>query len=95
MAITDRLAKDYLGRYREFCTLSNAGYCMAAISDECYDVICDNHFRVEFSTDAPGITACLYADIPIYVHVLFGGGKTGWWWQVMANRIKSSVTSYC
>jgi hypothetical protein len=47
MAITDRLAKNYLGRYREFYTLSNGGYYMAPISDKCFDVICDNHFRVE------------------------------------------------
>ena len=67
--ITDRMAQDYTGGYWEFYTLSNGGFYMAPAGDEVFHVICDNMFEGDLSSDALGITACLYA----YSHLSFSG----------------------
>ncbi|MEN8108479.1 MAG: antirestriction protein [Pseudomonadota bacterium] len=59
--ITDRMAEDYKGGYWEFYTLSNGGFYMAPAVDRCFHVTCDNQFEGDLSSDALGITSCLYA----------------------------------
>jgi hypothetical protein len=60
-ALTDRLASEYNGGYWEFYVLSNGGFYMAPHSDMPFQVRCENGFEGELSTNALGITICLYA----------------------------------
>jgi hypothetical protein len=69
--ITDRMAADYKGGYWDFYTLSNGGFYMAPSSDDIFQVTCDNFFQDELSSDALGITACLYA----YSNLSFSNGR--------------------
>ena len=70
--ITDRMAgEDYNGGYWDFYTLSNGGFYMAPSSDDIFQVTCDNFFQDALSSDALGITACLYA----YSHLSFSNGR--------------------
>ena len=71
--ITDRMAKDYHGGYWDFFTLSNNGFYMGPSTDDVFHVTCDNFFQGELSSDALGITACLYA----YSHLSFTNGRFG------------------
>ena len=66
-SITSNIASEYRGAYWEFYSLSNGGFYMAPCSDEAYQVSCDNGFEGALSSDALGITACLYA----YSHLSF------------------------
>ena len=69
--ITDRMAKDYSGAYWKFFQTSNGGFYMAPAVDRIFHVKCDNMFEGDLSTDALGITACLYA----YSHLSFSNGR--------------------
>lgn len=55
------LSEQYEGGYWEFYILSNGGFYMAPTSRETFHVACANGFEGELSSDAFGITACLYA----------------------------------
>ena len=66
-SIASNLASEYRGAYWEFYSLSNGGFYMAPSSDTNYKVSCDNGFGGTLSSDALGITACLYA----YSHLSF------------------------
>ena len=57
----ERLSNDYNGGYWEFWTLSNGGFYMAPFTDRSFHVICENQFEGDLSSDAFGITVCLYA----------------------------------
>lgn len=65
--ITDRMAQAYQGGYWDYFALSNSGFYMAPDCDQTFKVSCDNYFTGELSSDALGITACLYA----YSHLSF------------------------
>ena len=69
--ITERMAEDYNGGYWEFYTLSNGGFYMAPSGDDVFHVTCDNMFEGDLSSDAIGVTACLYA----YSHLSFADGR--------------------
>lgn len=57
----ERLSEDYTGGYWDFYTLSNGGFYMAPAGDRRFHVTCDNQFEGDLSSDALGITVCLYA----------------------------------
>ena len=69
-AVADRLAEDYNGGFWQFYEIGNGGFYMAPDVDHGYEVSCDNGFEGTMSSDALGITACLYA----YSHLSFGDG---------------------
>lgn len=69
--LTAELAPTYNGGYWEFYALSNGGFYMAPSSDDDFAVICENGFVGTLSSDALGITACLYA----YSHLSFSGNE--------------------
>jgi hypothetical protein len=68
-AVTEGIASEYSGSYWDFYTLSNGGFYMAPASDTIFHVSCDNGFEGNLSSDALGITTCLYA----YSHLSFTG----------------------
>jgi hypothetical protein len=67
--VADRLAEDYKGGYWDFFTLSNGSFYMAPSDAVTYHVICDNFYEGNLSSDAFGLTSCLYA----YSHLSFVG----------------------
>ncbi len=69
--ITDNIANNYLGGYWEFYTLSNGGFYMAMHSDTLFKVSCENGYEGDLSSDALGITACLY----VYSYLSFSDDK--------------------
>lgn len=69
--ITERMAEGYQGGLWQFWRLDNGGFYMAPDSDQIYQVSCDNYFTGQLSTDALGITACLYT----YSHCSFSQDK--------------------
>jgi hypothetical protein len=69
--ITERMAEAYSGGYWLMYTLDNGGFYMAPEGDLIYSVSCDNYFTGELSSDALGITACLYA----FSHCSFSGSE--------------------
>ena len=66
-SIAGSITTEYRGAYWEFYSLSNGGFYMAPCLDKPYQVSCDNGFEGTLSSDALGITACLYA----YSHLSF------------------------
>ena len=66
--ITDRIAEDYQGGFWDFWELSNGGFYMSPRSDKRFNVSCDNGYDGAMSSDALGITVCLYA----YSNLSFG-----------------------
>ena len=69
-SMADRLAENYNGGYWQFYALGNGGFYMAPDVDHDYRVVCENGFEGALSSDAFGITACLYA----YSQLSFGVG---------------------
>ena len=69
--ITDRMAEAYHGGFWYFYSLDNGGFYMAPDSEQAYQISCDNYFVGQLSSDALGITACLYA----YSHCSFSKDK--------------------
>ena len=67
-AMTSKLSDDYSGGYWHFYTLSNGGFYMSPDSDGKFQVISENGHECFMSSDALGITVCLYA----YSHLSFG-----------------------
>jgi hypothetical protein len=67
--VADRLAEDYKGGYWDFFTLSNSSFYMTPSDDRTYYAICDNFYEGNLSSDAFGLTSCLYA----YSHLSFAG----------------------
>ena len=67
-AMTSKLSEDYSGGYWHFYTLSNGGFYLAPDSEGTFQVISENGHECFMSSDALGITACLYA----YSHLSFG-----------------------
>ena len=65
-----RLATGYEGGSWEFYALSNGGFYMAPAGQGIFNVICENGFEGELSSDALGMTACLYA----FSALSFGAG---------------------
>ncbi len=65
--ITDRMAEEYQGGYWHFYSLDNGGFYMAPEGEQVFKVSCDNYFTGKLSSDALGITACLYT----YSHLSF------------------------
>ena len=61
------MAESYKGAYWNFYTLSNGGFYMAPAGDEVFHVTCENMFEGDLSSDAIGVTACLFA----YSHLSF------------------------
>lgn len=70
-SVADHLAEDYSGGYWQFYALGNGGFYMAPDVDHGYEVSCANGFEGTLSSDALGITACLYA----YSQLSFGEGR--------------------
>jgi hypothetical protein len=70
-SVADHLAKDYNGGFWLFHALGNGGFYMAPDVDRGYEVSCANGFKGTLSSDALGITACLYA----YSQLSFGEGR--------------------
>ena len=68
---TGSLAGDYHGGYWTFYLLSNGGFYMAPDADSDFAVSCENGYEGCLSSDALGITACLYA----YSHLSFNGNE--------------------
>ena len=66
-SVTSQLSEDYSGGSWQFHTLSNGGFYMAPVSDGNYQVSSENGYEGFMSSDALGITACLYA----YSHLSF------------------------
>lgn len=69
--ITETIASEYNGGYWEFYALSNGGFYMAPISDNAFQVACDNGYEGKLSADALGIAVCLYA----YSHLSFSDNQ--------------------
>jgi len=67
-AMTSKLSDHYGGGYWNFYVLSNGGFYMAPDGDGRFQVVSENGFECFMSSDALGITACLYA----YSHLSFG-----------------------
>ena len=67
-SIASQLSEDYSGDYWHFYTLSNGGFYLAPESDGKFQVVSENGHECFMSSDALGITACLYA----YSHLSFG-----------------------
>ena len=70
-SIASNIANEYNGAYWEFYALSNGGFYMAPVSNQSYQVSCENGFVGKLSPDALGITACLYA----YSHLSFSSNQ--------------------
>jgi hypothetical protein len=68
--MAERLSPDYHGGYWLFYGLSNGGFYMAPDSEAIHVVRSENGFVGPMSSDALGVTACLYA----FSHLSFGGG---------------------
>ena len=68
---TGSLAGDYHGGYWTFYLLSNGGFYMAPDADSDFAVSCENGYEGCLSSDALGITACLYT----YSHLSFSGNE--------------------
>jgi hypothetical protein len=68
--MADMLAEDYNGGFWLMHALGNGGFYMAPDVDHGFEVSCENGFEGTLSSDALGITACLYA----YSHLSFGEG---------------------
>lgn len=60
-AFAGSLCPDYSGGYWEYYELSNGGFYMAPRNVAPYQLVSENGFSGELSTDAMGIVACLYA----------------------------------
>ena len=60
-SISERMSHDYRGGYWEFYELSNGGFYMAPAVIDSFNVYCQNGFSAKLSSDALGISACLYA----------------------------------
>ena len=69
-SMAGRLAEDYNGGFWQFHALGNGGFYMAPDVDRGHQVTCANGFEGTLSSDALGITACLYA----YSQLSFGEG---------------------
>ena len=63
----DKLAPEYLGGIWRYYKLSNQGLYLAPEDDRIWVVSCPNGFHGQLSSDALGVTACLYA----YSHCSF------------------------
>ena len=66
-AFARHLTREYQGGYWQFYTLDNGAFYMAPEPDRLFYVSCENGFEGNLSSDALGITACLYA----YSHLSF------------------------
>jgi hypothetical protein len=66
--VTEQLSPDYHGGFWEFFALCNGGFYMAPQADTMFVVSCENGYQGKLSSDALGITACLYA----YSNLSFG-----------------------
>lgn len=55
------LSSDYEGGSWEFYDLSNGGFYMVPASRQSYPVVCDNGFEGSLTSEAFGVTCCLYA----------------------------------
>ena len=64
------LAENYSGGFWHFFALPGGAFYMAPDVDHGYEVSCENGFEGTLSSDALGITACLYT----YSHLSFGEG---------------------
>ena len=71
-SIAGNIATEYNGAYWEFYALSNGGFYMAPVSNQSYQISCENGFESTLSADALGITACLYA----YSHLSFSSDQS-------------------
>ena len=65
------LAEDYNGGFWQFYALPGGAFYMAPDVDHGYEVSCANGFEGALSSDALGVTACLYA----YSQLSFGEGR--------------------
>ena len=70
-SMASRLSEDYGGGYWQFYSLNNGGFYFAPDSDGRYQVVSENGHECFMSSDALGITACLYA----YSQLSFGDGE--------------------
>jgi hypothetical protein len=70
-SMASRLSEDYGGGYWLFYTLDNGGFYMAPDSDGRFQVVSPNGWEGFMSTDAFGITTCLFA----YSNLSFGSGQ--------------------
>ncbi|MBK5930665.1 antirestriction protein [Halochromatium salexigens] len=59
--LADDLSQDYHGGYWQFWRLSNLGFYMAPTYPATFEVQAENGYQGTLSTDAFGITCCLYA----------------------------------
>ncbi len=57
----ETLCPDYNGGYWEFYDVSNGAFFMVPHRTQPWRVTCPNQFEGELSSEAAGITACLYA----------------------------------
>lgn len=59
--MADSIAPDYRGGFWNFYALSNGVFYMAPDADHSFAVCCKNGYEGQMSSDALGITVCLYA----------------------------------
>ena len=60
-AIAGALSPEYRGAFWVFHTLSGGGFYQAPDEDQTFEVRCENGYESCMTTDAFGITCCLYA----------------------------------
>ena len=70
-SIAGNIATEYNGAYWEFYALSNGGFYMAPVSNQSYQISCENGFESTLLADALGITSCLYD----YSHLSFNSNQ--------------------
>ena len=69
--MAERIAPEYSGAYWTFHTLGNGGFYMSPRHDTMFSISCENGYDGWLSSDALGITACMYA----FSHLSFGDGR--------------------
>ena len=68
-AVANSLSPDYKGGYWDFYSLSNNSFYMVPAGNTVFRVICENGFEGKLSSDAFGVTTCMYA----YSRLSFSG----------------------
>lgn len=69
--LTAELAPAYDGGYWDYYILDNNGFYMAPSTDETFAVVCPNGFAETMTSEALGITSCLFA----FSHLSFSGNE--------------------
>lgn len=89
-SITGAIAGNYHGGYWAFYLLSNGGFYMAPDADRGFAVSCQNGFEGTLSSDALGITACLYA----YSHLSFSDNEFAGVWARQYHLLREYMLDH-